>query len=627
MSITVFRINYIFLLFILVSSIFFISDDINYINSTLLFITLALYIFNSLILKELKTLLTSFNKLFSTRGGVSLTSYLSDFNNIFNTVKSYYSDIKINDSIYLNISEHSGSDDFFSIFLKDLSIKVESRDIFLILYNPTTLIFEIVESNGIFNNLFNEIQYRDLVFLNKRSISNEDFNKIFFTELDSSHNINIITFNNDDTLASNRGDSTNYKLFAIYSKRNSSKDNNFEENSFSLIHFMSTAFSLHMNSAILNEKIHDLNLLNRIITTMEVNKNIDEVLHLFLTRLTANDGLGFNRALFFNLDEKSNNLFGAKAIGPLSKKEAHIKWSQLGECPIDLFFKPNSTSLEPIESLIHESTLYLSEDTYLSKKISNREIIHIKLNSSNFIEKNSTVLSSFNLSNFLMVPLYSYDNLIGLLIVDNAFDKKGYTIERSSSLLHFAKQTSLVINNLNLYERLETMAIEDGLTKLYNRRYFDVHLKQSSDRALRHNSSLSLVMIDIDFFKKYNDSNGHIAGDNVLKIIATIFKETLRNSDVVCRYGGEEFVFILPETDERGAFELADKIRKKVSEHDFPFGDRQPNSNVTISLGISSYPSLVDNIEFLKESADKALYASKHNGRNKSSIYNKNINY
>lgn len=169
-------------------------------------------------------------------------------------------------------------------------------------------------------------------------------------------------------------------------------------------------------------------------------------------------------------------------------------------------------------------------------------------------------------------------------------------------------------------DKLRGLAFEDGLTGLYNQRYFQEHLEREISRVDRYSHLLSLIMIDIDHFKKLNDTYGHQQGDTVLREVAEVFNNSIRKPDIAARYGGEEFVIILPETDLKGCLILAERIRQFIEELEIKIDNQV--LKVTISLGITSYdPSKgrKSKVEII-ESADKALYNSKNTGRNKLSI-------
>jgi diguanylate cyclase (GGDEF)-like protein/PAS domain S-box-containing protein len=159
-------------------------------------------------------------------------------------------------------------------------------------------------------------------------------------------------------------------------------------------------------------------------------------------------------------------------------------------------------------------------------------------------------------------------------------------------------------------DRLVSDSVTDALTGLYNRRYFNNNLKAESERSDRYGSYLSLILFDVDYFKKYNDTFGHTEGDKVLSMIGNIIKKCIRQSDSGCRYGGEEFAVILPQSNIDSARVVAEKIRKRVESE-----TAESNDGVTISAGISQYLIKQNLTEFLKNS-DSALYKAKESGRN-----------
>ena len=165
------------------------------------------------------------------------------------------------------------------------------------------------------------------------------------------------------------------------------------------------------------------------------------------------------------------------------------------------------------------------------------------------------------------------------------------------------------------FEQQYKLATTDGLTDLYNHRYFQEQLRMHIEHAKRYNSSFSLIIIDIDFFKKFNDNFGHQSGDAVLRQVAQTLKNNVRATDIVCRYGGEEMSIILPNTSKEEAYSTAQKICERVASKNFKLANGK-ETNVTISLGVSTFPFDGENAEILIESADKRLYDAKTNGRN-----------
>jgi two-component system cell cycle response regulator len=171
-----------------------------------------------------------------------------------------------------------------------------------------------------------------------------------------------------------------------------------------------------------------------------------------------------------------------------------------------------------------------------------------------------------------------------------------------------------------LREALQELANRDGLTGLYNHRYFHEQLSKDLLRARRYHESLSCVLLDIDHFKKFNDTHGHQTGDVVLSTLGQVIKDSIRDSDFAARYGGEEFALVLYHTDGPGAYDVAERLRQMVE--DCEVHDKGNVLHVTISVGVATFPhEAIDDSKELIECADKALYTAKENGRNRVEAY------
>jgi len=219
-------------------------------------------------------------------------------------------------------------------------------------------------------------------------------------------------------------------------------------------------------------------------------------------------------------------------------------------------------------------------------------------------------------ASFLMVPLTSGENVLGVLRVNSAVPD-AYQSWDEDVLSTLANQAATALEKAFLVAQMEEMAVRDGLTGLFNHRYFQERLEDEIAKAERYNKDLSLVLLDVDHFKKLNDQYGHPEGDRVLKTVTRLILETVRNRvDTVARYGGEEFIVILPETDANAAYESAERIRRRIESHLFEDG-KGGVYRVTVSLGTASYPFDARPAAKLIHAADTALYASKNGGRNR----------
>ncbi|HWR58833.1 MAG TPA: sensor domain-containing diguanylate cyclase, partial [Thermodesulfovibrionales bacterium] len=219
-----------------------------------------------------------------------------------------------------------------------------------------------------------------------------------------------------------------------------------------------------------------------------------------------------------------------------------------------------------------------------------------------------------SVGSILMLPLSYEKELLGILVFvspsSNAL--RPYQIELLKVL---GNQASSSLANAKFHAEIERMAITDGLTGLYNHKNFQERLSSEFKRLQRFPDPFSLLLIDIDYFKKINDLYGHPAGDDVLRRIAGVLKETVRDVDIPARYGGEEFAAILAGTNHEGALNMAERLRRSVEEKRFNLDGREVR--VTVSIGAATAPYDAGAKKELIEKADQALYSSKRNGRNR----------
>ncbi len=224
------------------------------------------------------------------------------------------------------------------------------------------------------------------------------------------------------------------------------------------------------------------------------------------------------------------------------------------------------------------------------------------------------VLSSYHLYSLFYVPITYEEKLLGILGGHKCESEAQWTLDNENFLAQVADQLAIGVTNARLYKRVERQAITDGLTGLFNHRTGQEKLAEQLRVAERYQRNLAVVMIDVDHFKSINDTYGHPVGDTVLKALAHIIRRDCRDVDIPVRYGGEEFLLILPEINQEGAVVVAERLRKtllrEVIAHD------EVQLSVTASLGVAAYPEDAEAQHHLLELADKALYMSKRMGRN-----------
>lgn len=340
---------------------------------------------------------------------------------------------------------------------------------------------------------------------------------------------------------------------------------------------------LKANRIKLEFKLNELSTLYEISQKVNFASSIEEVLKIILDKTIQ--GLKSEKGCILLYDEETYELKLSITSGDESNE-----FEVLGKC--------KAKSSENIHSKVFE----------------NKEPIVINSNADKFLKSHITE-TSLNIKNILCVPLLVEQRCIGVISICNKrygnFDKSD--IEMAMTI---ASQIALSIEKARLFE----LSITDGLTKLYVHRYFQASLSNEIKRAKRYNKPLSLILFDIDHFKKFNDTYGHQMGDLVLAGVANIVKNKVRNVDIPARYGGEEFAIILPETNVDSAQLVAERLRSSVESYEFISPDNI-KLKVTISIGIASFPiHATDKLELIKF-ADSALYESKKQGRNRVTVY------
>ena len=219
------------------------------------------------------------------------------------------------------------------------------------------------------------------------------------------------------------------------------------------------------------------------------------------------------------------------------------------------------------------------------------------------------VLTDKSIRSIIVIPLYTREKPFGLFCV---FSSREELAESETDFLSmFAQQIELAITIADLFEKVKEQAITDGMTGLYNRRYFEEYLKKEVTRAKRINQPFSIIGIDLDFLKKINDKYGHAYGDLAIKSIANVLMSNARSIDTAARMGGEEFNIILPGVTSEGAMVAAERIRKAIENTEL-----DTIGHITASIGVATFLEHSDNIEDILELTDQAMYLSKRNGRN-----------
>lgn len=248
--------------------------------------------------------------------------------------------------------------------------------------------------------------------------------------------------------------------------------------------------------------------------------------------------------------------------------------------------------------------------------------------------ENELICSHFkeckNLRPYTCIPLFAQSDILGLFYLEwKNYNKESIECRTKRDNQHIlasmiAEQIAIGISNIKLRETLRNQSFRDALTGLYNRRYLEETLEREMSRCTRKSTNLALFMIDVDHFKQFNDKFGHEAGDIVLQALAKVLRDFGRKEDIPCRYGGEEFIIILPEIELATALKRARSLHESVSQIYLRYGGNAL-TQITISIGLAMYPLHAENMRDLITAADMALYQAKNSGRNKTTIYNEDV--
>jgi len=260
--------------------------------------------------------------------------------------------------------------------------------------------------------------------------------------------------------------------------------------------------------------------------------------------------------------------------------------------------------------------------------IANTATEWVSLNKKHFYENNLTKNRRFwtaaefikrGIQSILYLPMINKGEVIGVLLIGSK-KANAYSLDQTVLLEHLASQIAAPIVNSRLYAKAEEVTRVDVITGLFNRRHFDERLREEIDRHSRYGDILSILLIDMDNFKKYNDTFGHQAGDRILVQAGRIITESIRSSDLAFRYGGDEFAIILPNSSTMDAFSVAERIREKIALEMY-----SKQLDITVSIGIASWPGDGSTLDELCYAADMALYYAKRTGQNRTSIASRTL--
>jgi len=367
----------------------------------------------------------------------------------------------------------------------------------------------------------------------------------------------------------------------------------------------------------------ELRILQEISNAMRTTLKLDEILYIILTGVTAHTGLGFNRAMLFLVNEKEKIIEGKMGIGPENGEEANIAWTKIEEEKmgledlINVFENSDSISGSSFNRQVVNLKVSMldKDDNPLALAVLEGMPLHL---SGETLDRyrNSPAIQMLKSNELVLIPLKAKDKVNGIIVADNFITNDPIIKDDIRMLTMLANQAGLAIENSRLFELTVEHAHSDYLTNLWNHGYFQFLLQMEIEKAKATKKPLTLLTIDIDDFKIYNDTLGHQAGDKILKNLAVLLRNQSRKMDHVCRYGGEEFTIILPNTDKKEAFLIAERIRLDIQRYPFLNEEIFPNKKLTVSLGIATFPENGHLPADLITVSDKALYQAKNNGKN-----------
>ena len=352
---------------------------------------------------------------------------------------------------------------------------------------------------------------------------------------------------------------------------------------------------------------------------LERTQELDQANKAFLTLKHVWDLMNSSQPLTTVLDKLVNSLHGE--MGYINSTILKLDEDENGK-----YFTIKAFSMSPIfkklldysNGQLQDSRLFYDKDSTLARCLEEQKILCTKeyLTNINCLLKDFTLeqiqeINKLGISRHLIsIPLYQSQKPFGVMLVFSPRDS--VTDKELNFLSLFANQVEMAITIANLFETIRKEAVTDGLTELYNRRYFNEELRKEADRAKRLNQPFTIISLDLDYLKKINDTYGHAAGDIAIKAIADVMKKNARSIDIPARLGGEEFSILLPGIDSKGGMIAAERIRSAIESYEV-----DEIGKITASIGVGTYPEHSQNLDELLEMTDQAMYRSKINGRNR----------
>lgn len=347
--------------------------------------------------------------------------------------------------------------------------------------------------------------------------------------------------------------------------------------------------------------------MQHVVRAMLEAPDVHSAVHAMLTGITSGDCLGFHRAALFVRDAERGAYVGSQAIGPRDREEAHRIWEEIEaeRKSIDAMIEGYARHEVDTRLQLFVQTLTLrpgpgADDEVAVVERGERGVVPFRRARA----LNAGLAQLGPAEEFVLAAVRPHGEVLGLIFVDDAFEDRAIGAERIGDLEFFVDQAALVWENSTLLDRVASLARQDALTGLLNRRELEARFATEASRARRSGSPCGLLLVDVDNFKQINDSQGHERGDEALRQIASLLQRTVRGHDIVARYGGDEFVVVLPATPRADVAAAARRIGRRVAE-----------AGLSVSIGAATWPEDCAALEELFALADTGLYKAKRAGR------------
>ena len=472
---------------------------------------------------------------------------------------------------------------FLNIFIERLDISGAC----LMLYNEKNDIVTVKDLVGMPTVLFAKLKFDSSNLIVTNAFSSD----ICWQPTEQDHNLMVADLETDEVRRIKLVIPMRIKdhFVGLLLLSNKADNKQFEQNEFDMYQAIVTVASTSINNAILFE--------NSEATKNELDKKVFNLMTLQQSSRMLSSTLNLEELITMSIDMFIETVWASSGILMLradDKPELEIKaFKGITQEEIDKLAK------NPAESWAM-TTIEKERKPILAQNITGNTF-------------QSYLAFNRDLPFAAYIPMLKEDKLYGVVKIGAKINGQPFTEDDLEFFSTIASQAVIAFENARLY----SLAITDSITRLYLNRYFHLRLDEEVSRSKRYNSTLSLLMLDIDHFKNVNDTYGHQQGDAVLKGVSRIIRKNVRNTDIPARYGGEEFAIILPETTIADAKIVADRIRSDIAKYDFQsISYNQPPIKCTISIGIASFPLNAESKESLIRKADNSLYKAKNGGRN-----------